>query len=100
MQQIHDNQQWFDLFAEQQQSGLSIAQFCRDRNINPRHFYSRRSLLKRQSPSTFVRATVAPPPVSDHGMGGDIVFHYGHGQLRLSARVPAIWLAELMSALT
>lgn len=43
MQQIRGNQQWLELFAEQQQSGLGIAQFCRDRNINPRHFYSHRA---------------------------------------------------------
>lgn len=99
MQHRRNNQQWFELFTKQQQSGLSIAQFCRDNNINPRHFYSRRSQLKQQAPSTFVRATVAAPSVPDHGIGGDVVLHYGRGQLRLSAHVPAVWLAELMSAL-
>jgi hypothetical protein len=36
-------QQWQELFKEQDGSGLSIAAFCRDKNIKVKNFYNNRS---------------------------------------------------------
>ena len=33
---------WQALFDEQERSGLTVVSFCRERNINPQTFYSRR----------------------------------------------------------
>ncbi|WP_019529477.1 IS66 family insertion sequence element accessory protein TnpA [Dasania marina] len=52
-----DKQQWIVLINEQQQSGLSITAFCRDKAINRKYFYYYRSqYLKRTNPSAFIQA--------------------------------------------
>lgn len=50
--------QWRDLISQQQSSGVSAAQFCRERSINPNYFSARKKQL-RDSANSFVR--VAPP---------------------------------------
>lgn len=50
-------EQWQALIDEQQTSGLSISEYCRQHQIKLQSFYARRSALKKQSPS----ATIAQP---------------------------------------
>ena len=52
--------QWLALFAEQENSGLSAAEFCRNHNLSEAYFYLKRKKLQQcqQSElSTFVKAT-------------------------------------------
>ena len=41
--------QWLALFAEQESSGLSAAEFCRKHNISKTNFYLRRKRLRLSS---------------------------------------------------
>lgn len=52
---------WRDLIAQKHTSGMSAAQFCRERSINPRYF----SLRKKQlggSATSFVQIAPSPSP--------------------------------------
>lgn len=54
-----NKQQWQVLLDEQAQSGLSVAAFCRDKNLTAKNFYNQRSnkIHKVARPSQpFVRA--------------------------------------------
>ncbi len=42
-------EQWQLAINEQQTSGLSISQYCREHQIKPQTFYARRSALKKQN---------------------------------------------------
>ena len=58
-------QQWLDWINEQEQSGLSIAAFCRKKSINADNFYYHRGQHRKQSLSAnsgFVRAQFVPEP--------------------------------------
>ena len=58
-------QQWQEFFKEQEDSGLSIAAFCRDKNIKVKNFYNNRSNhLRKTRPSAFIlakKSTVKSP---------------------------------------
>jgi len=55
-------EQWRDLIAQQQSSGISAAQFCRERSINPKYFSTRKNQLA-CSPNSFVQITPSPGPM-------------------------------------
>ena len=58
-------QQWLDWIDEQEQSGLSIAAFCRNKTINADNFYYHRGQHRKQSlpvDSGFVRAHFVSEP--------------------------------------
>ncbi|EWH08095.1 hypothetical protein DS2_19101 [Catenovulum agarivorans DS-2] len=44
--------QWLQIINEQQQSQLSIAEYCRQHGLNPQSFYARKSTLKFQGKLT------------------------------------------------
>lgn len=53
------NEQWRSLVLQQQESGLSVAAFCREHELAPSSFYSSRARLfdaEATEPSKFVRA--------------------------------------------
>ena len=58
MKQRMTKDQWLELLAEQKQSGLSIAAFCRSKNIVAKSFYNhrRKASLAAEKPQAFVRA--------------------------------------------
>jgi len=54
-------EEWRDLIAQQQSSGKSAAQFCRERSINPKYFSTRKKQLS-CSTNSFVQITASPAP--------------------------------------
>jgi len=63
MEPIVSKQQWLDWIGEQEQSGLSIAAFCRNKTINADNFYYHRGQHRKKSlavNSGFVRAQFVP----------------------------------------
>ena len=59
MAQTNSKQQWLDWIDEQEQSGLSVAAFCRNKTINADNFYYHRGQHRKKSlpsDSRFVRA--------------------------------------------
>ncbi|MGK0442920.1 MAG: hypothetical protein ACJA0N_002739 [Pseudohongiellaceae bacterium] len=95
----HDKAQWLAFIKEQQQSDVSIAAFCREKNIKVKYFYYHRTkYLKSINPSPFVRAN--PPSIkAPDDKSPSLTLRYGSGQLYLPAGVSTVWLASLMKAL-
>ncbi|MGA4605135.1 IS66 family insertion sequence element accessory protein TnpA [Pseudoalteromonas maricaloris] len=54
-------EQWLQLIEQQQISGLSVSDFCTQRNLNTKSFYHRRSKLRNKKPpqSSFIAAKPA-----------------------------------------
>ena len=95
-------QEWRQLFTQQQQSGLSAVEFCRQQHINIQTFYARRSdirLQHHQSKFVQVKREVTTVESRAFTVTEQITLDYGAGQLSLSVTVPPHWLAALMKAL-
>jgi hypothetical protein len=98
-------QQWLDLLDQQEQSGLSMAEFCRTQSIDPKRFYyhSRkrlRSVANDHTALAFVRATMASNNVtSDHPNTKAIRLHHKQSELLLPVTISPAWIAALMVAL-
>src|SRR5690554_1149671 len=91
-------QQWKTLLDQQGDSGLSVAAFCRDNNLNAKNFYNQRSNKARRVASQsqpFVRAQLKP----QFRDVGEITLSVGKSQLHIPAGVSPQWLADLMVAL-
>jgi len=88
-------EQWQNLIEEQQQSGLTAAKFCADKNINPNYFSLRKSRLKPQPQKTsknFVRLSPEMPEPS-------LQLTYRTSTLTIPASFPIDRLADLMRGL-
>jgi hypothetical protein len=65
MKSTRSKQQWLDSIDEQEDSGLSIADFCRDKAINADNFYYHRGQHRKKTlpaSSGFVRAQCVSEP--------------------------------------
>jgi len=96
-------QEWQQLFKQQQHSGLSAVEFCRQQHINIQTFYARRSdirLLQTQGKFVQVKREVTRVESQEFTAATEqITLAYGSGQLSLPITVPPHWLAALMKAL-
>ena len=73
---------WRDLISEQQQSGKSIAEFCRERGLRAWQFYEWKKRLKESEASQFLEVRVRPAaesrePAAAHGQGIEIRLNGG-----------------------
>ncbi len=73
---------WRDLISEQQQSGKSIAGFCRERGLRTWHFYEWKKRLSETEASQFLEVRVRPAaesrqPAAVHGQGIEIRLNHG-----------------------
>lgn len=94
--------EWRQLFKQQQQSGLSAVEFCRQHHINIQTFYARRSdirLQHRQSKFVQVKREVTMVESRECAEAEQITLEYGAGRLSLPIAVQPHWLAALMKAL-
>jgi hypothetical protein len=59
-------EQWQALIAEQQSSGLSAVEYCRQHGISPKYFSTRKVQLQREcgGSGNFVQVTPKPTPES------------------------------------
>ena len=95
-------QEWRQLFKQQQHSGLSAVEFCRQQHINIQTFYARRSdirLQHRQSKFVQVKREVTTVESRECTTAEQITLDYGAGQLSLPITVQPHWVAALMKAL-
>lgn len=95
-------QQWLELIEQQQSSGLSMAEFCRQHDIVLKNFYARRShWLKSQSKPTsdalsrFSQVTVSTAPAAAPAL----ILQVGAASLSLPPHTDARWLAQLLGQL-
>jgi len=95
--------QWLELLEQQQQSGLSVAEFCRQQDLSAKRFYyqikRQRSITTEKPAPAFVRAELDSTTV-DRQSQQAIQLQRGRCQLRLPVNTSPRWVAELMMALS
>jgi hypothetical protein len=87
--------EWLSLIADFEISSQSQATFCEERAINPNYFSLRRSQLRAETSSEFVRAM---PAASVHE-SDPIILRYGNVGIQFGAGVSVATLVELVKAL-
>lgn len=95
--------QWQTIIAQQQASGLTIVDFCKQHDINPKSFSSRKALLKTKgmlpgedTSSGFVRVQ----PVVRSSAVDAITLQAGTATLYLPGTISPQWVAGLLKAIT
>ena len=58
----HSREQWQELIAEQEQSGVTIAEFCRLQDVGPASFYQWRKRLRGEQEAGRAEEPVREPP--------------------------------------
>lgn len=96
--------QWLSLINQQQESGLTASQFCRQHGLNPQYFSKRKRQLGLEAEPVsgsqpFVKLQ-HPSKQLSMTMGANLVLSYEGIQLQLSAAVEPQWLAQLLRALS
>jgi len=91
--------EWQQLIEQQEHSGLNASAFCQQQGLSSKTFYKRRQVLHQQTTVTdstgrFIKIQPTATPATT------VVLHYQRAQLHLSAGVNALWLAQLMQALS
>ena len=86
------------IIQQQEASGLSVVDFCKQHQLNSKYFYARRrsGLLKKKSnlPVPFIKVSKAPTDNTAMALQvGDI-------RLSLPANTEPEWLAQLLKALS
>lgn len=101
MPTLVSKQQWLDWIREQEQSSLSIAAFCRQKDIRADNFYYHRQQQRKAAlpdSAPFIRATV-PSKDGEVTRVESIQLTCGRSCLMLPCDVSPQWLATLMVAL-
>ena len=90
--------QWHERIAEQERSGLSVKQFCKERGLTECSFYARRKRLRKKEPMRFalVERGTARQPAMDGGL--ELVLATGE-RLRIGAGVDATTLRTVLEVL-
>ena len=88
---------WKQLIDLQKEGGLSIAAFCKQKNIPTSNFYKYRNKLNlNKSSDVFVKAErISPQPL----LSPQLVLTYGESQLTVTHDCSPSWLADLIKAL-
>jgi putative transposase len=91
-----NHQEWRELFEQQSQSDLSIAQFCQQQGISQSYFYKRKSELATSVSTTGAFIKAQTPNVIRQPT---LTIHYGVVTISLSSDIAPLKLAELVKAL-
>ena len=93
------NEQWRERIAEQERSGLSVKQFCKEQGLTECSFYAWRKRLRGQGPVRFAlveRGAVRQEPATEASL--ELVLATGE-RLRIGAGVDAATLRTVLEAL-
>jgi hypothetical protein len=92
--------QWRERIAEQQRSGMSARQFCKEQGLSEPSFYAWRKRLRQQQPTVrfalVERGAARPEAAIEAGL--ELVMVTGE-RLRIAAGVDAITLRTVLEAL-
>jgi hypothetical protein len=90
--------QWRERIAEQERTGVSVKQFCKQQGLTEYSFYAWRKRLRKQAPVRFalVERGVLPQPGTDTRL--ELVLTSGE-RLRIAAGVDAATLRTVLEAL-
>lgn len=92
---------WPSLISQQQQSGLTVAEFCREHKLTRSNFYHQLAQLKLStqtniSPPAFIKLTSSPVSTSS---ANKLRLNYHQVFIDLPHDVSAQWLAQLLRSL-
>ncbi len=105
MTQRRNQQQWQNVLDQQEVSGLSGAEFCRQQQVDVNQFYyhnaqRRKITLSDGNPcSPFLRAQLSHQQVDDEKPNSVLRLQYGGSELLFPITPSPCWVAELMVAL-
>ncbi|MCG9702489.1 hypothetical protein L1D19_20685 [Vibrio natriegens] len=100
MSHIRPDEEWMAIFQEQQQSGLSVARFCKQNQLAPKTFRRRKKRMEEQKQKNQgfvkVKQTVAAalPPQVIHDR---CTLQTSQFTLTFPSGVSTLWLAQLLS---
>lgn len=104
MRKVRSQQQWQQIHDDQQQSGLTIAAYCREHNISTNGFYAHRDKHNKVSAKqpVFVSTTVTKQTLTkEHqALYKPIVLECSSATLKLPATTPAEYLITLLNGLS
>ena len=91
-------QQWLDIINEQQQSGLTAAQYCRNNGIEQKYFSTRKGQLKKElkhSHQAFAKVEV------NHSASQEttVEFNIKNGSLKFARLPNAKWMSDFLGSL-
>jgi hypothetical protein len=93
------NEQWRERIAEQQRSGLSVKQFCKEQGLTEYSFYAWRKRLRGPGPVRFAlveRGSARQAPAGEAGL--EVVLATGE-RLRIGSGVDGATLRTVLEAL-
>ena len=104
MTQRRNQQQWQDVLDQQEISGLSGAEFCRQQHIDVNQFYyhnaQRRKITTPDNPSSaFLRAQISHQVIDGEAPNPVLRLQHGSSELLFPVTPSPRWVAELMVAL-
>jgi transposase-like protein len=88
---------WTELIRQQQQSGLSVSVFCRDRGFSDQAFYYWRKRLSAREPVRF--ALVATDAATTAGPAPIELFLASGDRLRIAPGIDALTLRTVLNVL-
>jgi hypothetical protein len=93
-------EQWSERIVEQQRSGLSIKQFCRERGLTLWSFYDWRKRLRETGPVRFALVERGNHPEASSSSNADVEVVFATGErLRIRSGVDAATLRTVVEAL-
>lgn len=91
-------EQWRERIAEQQRSGVSIKQFCKEGGFSEYSFYAWRRRLRKQEPVQFALVDRVPAADAIKDACVELILPAGE-RLRIAAGVDAATLRTILQAL-
>lgn len=94
-------EQWQELFAQHDTSGVSAAEFCQQHDLCPKYFSLRRKQLSKAAGKVetgFARVNIKPEVAHSvpGAMTNVLVIHSSAGKLEFGALPQPGWLAQLL----
>ena len=91
---------WKALIQQQEDSQLSVADFCQQHNLGQTYFYKRKSDLKKLSMAPQKEACIkVSKPTIKPSQNLTIKMQYQQSRISVPVNVSPLWLAELIKAL-
>ena len=92
-------QQWLDIINDQQQSGLTAVQYCRNNNIEQKYFSTKKGKLKEElkhSHQAFAKVEI------NHSSSQEISveFIFKNGTLKFAGLPDAKWMSDFLGSLS
>ncbi|MCQ9091261.1 IS66 family insertion sequence element accessory protein TnpA [Vibrio alginolyticus] len=99
MSHIRPDEEWIAIFQEQQQSGLSVARFCKQNQLAPKTFRRRQKRLEEQEQKTqeFVKVEqTVTETLPSQVIHDRCTLQTSQFTLAFPAGVSTLWLAQLL----